>query len=473
MDTIQEKTVSFKIDPFQLTQLARNVSIEKGWQKGVEFLAQALEGITYEDCTNILLGRSSLTGDGYAMDVTVDTSCEDMTTKWQDKTKNCFEYEGSYWRAYSYIDGCSKKDYDFAREELNNPEQTCANSLYRKAFESLVDFKAAISWRGHEELILLRNMYYAFNKGSDLVLPVKKGSFEYFVLFEKIALSVPPQINMNFSNLTLDWTLLTARGAEELIQPSPSKRSDVQEEIKENPLNSGDNSYLLSKLHDESNSIEYVEKKRQVILDYAKADAEYGLKMFRVRDRDTGQYVDLSVPYRAFLCLAYSRARLNHLMPEYSPFTPPGLKGHFMDSSYHTDAWLGAGGNLENAYDEDLILQRVFMWKLHELQMELTQFEFSILCKGCEPKIQGTVETNPEYASPDKILLVKNAAPEYAVAASNSAAVICEIGSKIAHLVIVSAEAGASVIRMDNATKIFKQGQEIEINLQSGEIRIL
>lgn len=475
MDIESSTKVSFGIDPIQLTQLSRDISIEKGWQKGIEFLSQALEGITYSQAEKILKGECRLDGDKTGMDIVTEEASvfAQVQQRWSQKTNNCFEYEGSFWKAYAYVDGCSKKDYDFARNESAYPEQTCANLLYKRAFDELVDFKANISWRGLEEVILLRNMYYAFNKGSDLVLPVKQGSIEKFVLFQRVSLSVPADLSLTFERLELDWSLLEVRGDLQLQlckeEKSPSIASvNVKEEnnlsIAKNPLD-----ILLV----ESTSNEYEEKKRQLVLDFAKNDTEYGIKMFRVKDRDTNQYVDLSVPYRAFLCLAYSRARLSHLMPEYSPFCPSGLKGHFMDSPYHTDAWLGAGGALDNAYDESLILQRVFMWKLHELQMEITQFGFSILCKGSEKTVRGIVETDPEYAGADKILVVKNAAPEYALAAVKCAAVICEIGSKIAHLVLVSAEEGTTVLRMDNAVNTFRQGQEIEINLQTGVITVI
>lgn len=469
MDTVAETKISFSIDPMQLTNLARDVSIEKGWQKGIEFLSDALEGITYEQAQKILSGICRLTGDSLGMDIVQEEPevLIKMNERWAEKTQNCFEFADSFWRAYAYVDGCSKKDYDFARNELNFPEQTCANTLYKRAFDELVDFKANISWRGLEEIMLLRNMYYAFNKGSDLVLPVKQGTIEEFVLFQRVSLSVPASLKLTFDKLNLDWSLLEVRGDPLLISKDSKETPAPQTARKE--LNSIDTKEVLI----DSHSDEYENKKRELILDFAKNDSEYGIKMFRVRDRDTNQYVDFSVPYRAFLCLAYSRARLGHLMPEYSPFTPSGLKGHFMDSPFHTDAWLGAGGSLDNAYDEDLILQRVFMWKLHELQMELTQFSFSVLCKGSERIVRGVVETNPDNADSDKILVVKNAAPEYAPAAMRSAAVVCEVGSKIAHMVIVSAEEGVSVIRLENATKTFTQGQEIEINFQTGVITLI
>ncbi len=56
------------------------------------------------------------------------------------------------------------------------------------------------------------------------------------------------------------------------------------------------------------------------------------------------------------------------------------------------------------------------------------------------------------------IIVIPNASVDFELSALKAGLIICENGGKLAHLCIVGREFGIPLIRIDNATKIFKPG---------------
>ncbi|MCC5612706.1 hypothetical protein LC612_39960 [Nostoc sp. CHAB 5834] len=204
----------------------------------------------------------------------------------------------------------------------------------------------------------------------------------------------------------------------------------------------------------------------------AEAEGPQGWLTFEEWDKEASRLVRLRVPRQAFICAALRRAGAVHLAPNYQAVCPTGLKFRGNDA-WHTDAWLGAGFALSDAYDESLPEQRLFMRKLYELQREYLQFDFDVLARGSRAEYAGAVVHDPAAADIENILVLDSAAPEYAPAAMSSLAVIVETGSKLAHMTVVSRESRVPVIRVENARKLFLEGGTVTLNFDTGKLDYL
>lgn len=205
------------------------------------------------------------------------------------------------------------------------------------------------------------------------------------------------------------------------------------------------------------------------VIALAEAEGPQGWLTFEEWDKEASRVVRMRVPRQAFLCAALRRAGAVHLAPTYEAVCPSGLKFQG-DDAWHTDAWLGAGFVLSQAYDESMPEQRLFMRKLYALQREYLQFDFDVLARGPRTEYAGTVVHDPANADIENILVLDSAAPEYAPAAMSSLAVIVETGSKLAHMTVVSRESRVPVIRVENARKLFLEGGTVTINFDTGKL---
>ena len=69
------------------------------------------------------------------------------------------------------------------------------------------------------------------------------------------------------------------------------------------------------------------------------------------------------------------------------------------------------------------------------------------------------------------ILVVKSSNPAWTVGIVKAAALVCETGGIISHVAIIAREIGIPcVVAVENATCIFKDGQEIKVDGNEGVI---
>ncbi len=72
----------------------------------------------------------------------------------------------------------------------------------------------------------------------------------------------------------------------------------------------------------------------------------------------------------------------------------------------------------------------------------------------------------------NKIVVVETTNPFMAPQLVNSIGLIVESGGLLSHTAIFARELNIPCVRIENATKLFKNGQKIEIN-EAGEVNIL
>jgi len=473
------EALGFRIEGEYFTSLMRDMVREGRWRKAYDILMDGLEGIGAGAVLDVLRGAKKLVGVNN-LDLASDDA-EPTIKAWLDyQFRNCFSFRGHLYRPYGYVGGSQQKDYTLAQQIFRGEdEQMRRNRMWRKADSELSEqsqIKSFNPWKENYESVLQhRPAYYASDRSRDICIMVNLSPGEYRpVMCEEVEADVPL------------WYVMPTKAADVIRQahanyplpdlfdgtmdpPAPPRpKPQVSEETRRARAAAED---ARAQEVQEAQAAR-IARMRDDVVAFADADSEFGWLELSAYDDQAKRNVQLRVPHRAFICAALDRAQAQHLMPEYAPRCPTGLK-LMNDDPYHSDAWLGAGMEVETAYNRELPEQRLFMDKLYELQRKRLGFAFDVLARGKEDYVTGTVIHDPELASEESILVVKTAAPEYAPAAVKCKAVIVETGSKLAHLVVVSREEAISVIRTENAVEKFPQGHQVSINFSAGTVSLL
>ncbi|MFH1308252.1 MAG: PEP-utilizing enzyme [archaeon] len=106
------------------------------------------------------------------------------------------------------------------------------------------------------------------------------------------------------------------------------------------------------------------------------------------------------------------------------------------------------------------------------------EIEGNVACRGSEPIIRGKVKVilnpNKETISEDEILVTSMTRPDFVPLMRKARAVITDEGGITCHAAIVSREMNKPcIIGTKNATKVLQSGQEIEIRMHHGLIKVI
>jgi len=226
-----------------------------------------------------------------------------------------------------------------------------------------------------------------------------------------------------------------------------------------------------------------IEVLRQEIITYADKDSEHGWLVIRHEGKQH-KFTKRALIHNVF----EKMAPLQDLLPEYTPFSPPGLKLQ-MDDRYHSDVWLGAGFDLDDVYDDsddkDAYYEAIIA--IEDEFHKITEFDFTILANGMDmdhircavfefdPPLKKDSWSNTHVDSADKpntdfddrrCIVIPHAGIEYDLPARNADVIITEQGGKLSHLSTVSREKGKLLIRMDNAIERFPIFSRFTIDLE-------
>lgn len=481
--------VCFSISGEFMTKTARDFVQEGNWRKGYRFLTESLDGLTAEQALSVLSGKMKFDGVN-DLELVEDKDGEKKVNGWLEwQFRNCFEFRGKLYRPYGYVSAFRKEDYDFACtvDKNDDPYMAQNRAWYQAKNELWKDSERSSSsmFSESKEVYSFRSCYYLKNRESDICVECNVGNSEVVpVCCEEVEIKDVPLWYQPGKEV---FSLIREMYKKEALTDLYTEmwhHLDALEDIAAASMNGT----ALDEVRFEENRRRYDELERQYAQeDAAKArmlamltmqvqsdadqDAEFGWAEFNEFDNEAQRNVSIRVPGRAFRCAALRRAHAQHLMPQYTPRSPSGLKMP-NDCRYHTDSWLGAGFKLEDAYSDEMPEQRLFMKKLYELQRELLSSSFDTLARGKDSYVYGEVIHDPMKASKESILVLKEARPEYAAAALKCAAVIVETGSKLAHLVVVSREESIPVIRVPGATTRFHEGRRLSIDFEDGTVEM-
>jgi phosphohistidine swiveling domain-containing protein len=471
-------SLGFRIEGEYFTSLMRDLVREGKWRKAYGILMDGLEGMGADAVLDILRGAKKLVGVN-DLDLADDDAAPTVQAWLDYQLGTCFSFRGRLYRAYGYVGGFQQKDYTLAQQIFRGEdEQMQQNRMWRKADAELSEqprLKSFNPWKENYETVLQhRPAYYARNRSTDICIMVNLSPGEFRpVMCEEVDADVPL------------WYIVPTKAADVIREaharhalpdlfdgtmepPAPVCRTTP---VADDARRAKEAALVAQAQQEQEAQAARIARMRADIVAFADADAEYGWLELSAYDEKAGRNVQLRVPHRAFICAALDRAKAQQLMPDYAPRCPSGLK-LMNDDPYHSDAWIGAGMEIRDAYDREVPEQRLFLDKLYELQRQRLGFAFDVLARGKDDYVFGEVIHDPQLAGEDKILVLKTAAPEHAPAALRCKAVIVESGSKLAHLVVVSREEAIPVIRAEAALERFLPEQHVSIDFAAGKVSL-
>lgn len=491
--TAKTREVHFSISGEFITEMARDFVREGSWRKGYDFLMDNLGGIDASTVLDILKGVTRLDGVNEVEPVPDTSEAQaEIQESLEFQFRDTFAFEGALWRPYGYVDTFCRDDMVLAGkvERSENPDflrnrfwLKAQNRLWAADEERPTRFETKRAANRYD----YRSLFYMHDIASDITVKARLALDGLTRPVHCKRIEVEPPI---WFKLPKDPHPVIA-AAEKAGRLADLYDDCFPPELRE-PSEEGDEDDAPVELDDEAKASlqaqredrERAERVRETmaklfereleeaivnIKAFADTDVEYGWREFTEYDEKAGRNVSIRVPYRAFVCTALRRAAAHDLMPAYAPFVPSGAK-MANDCRYHSDAWFGCGGVGDNAYDNEVPEQRLFMSKLFELQHELLTLDFDLLARSSADFVAGDVTHDPDATDKTKVLVLKSASPEFAEAALRSQAVIVETGSKLAHLVVVSREVQVPVIRVDDAQRRFPPGCRVGIDFKNGTL---
>ncbi|MFZ2978736.1 MAG: PEP-utilizing enzyme, partial [Candidatus Magasanikiibacteriota bacterium] len=134
--------------------------------------------------------------------------------------------------------------------------------------------------------------------------------------------------------------------------------------------------------------------------------------------------------------------------------------------------------------DKVLVGEEARQWmkdnvEVEKVNLELIEFFGTVACGGGVKKIQGIVKIVMSNQDIDKvtlgdILVSSNTTPDHVPAMRRSAAIVTQTGGLTCHAAIVSRELNKPcLIGVKHLLQVFKDGDKVEVNLESGIIKKL
>ena len=226
---------------------------------------------------------------------------------------------------------------------------------------------------------------------------------------------------------------------------------------------------------------------RAAIIEFADNDTEYGWTTVYSEGKN------YRFPKRALMHHVFRKMKpVQDMLPEYEAFSPYGCKMGG-DDPFHTDCWLGAGFDIETAYDYGTPEHDAYheaSWAIEREMKKKFTFDFVVLADGLTSNIDlsylnfnvfqydGPLKENvwssthidcadpPEDEwGPYRAVCIPHAGIEYDLACRNADVIITEKGGPLAHLSTVSRERGKLLIRVDNAIERFPFYSRLRIDL--------
>lgn len=489
------KVLHFSISGEFIADIARTRFTEGDYQAGLNILEQ-LEGLALEDQIAILRGKKTLIGMNSNIEL-VEGSPEliEEMEQWHKQTySSVFKYKNKYYTPYAYVTSWSRDDLPteesvfshVSHQIIDDFEEIANDKMYDKGYNGFL--------KGH---LHSRSLYYADNPEKDFAIrindKVKKLNKEAVVLFKEVTEQLPLWATSYYSkdpyeaiNKKVEYSYdFKEVGARYYFDDNDYQHS-FTEEPKENTIDIEDEEYqqrrqqFIEDYKRKSEEERYLEEEKRIeaykqkIIENTNNDKEYGWK--ELIDETSDEYRSIKVPYRAFLHFAIDRAHheINNIqveLPPYTPVCPVGLK-LLIDNPIHTDCWLGAGLDLDKAYDMDTWEHKLFFRKMFEYQdFFYSNFEFNVLNGAKKTDFTGTtvnIHNYKDFPKGQRILVLPHLGVEFETVALECDAIITETGGKLAHLSIVGREFGIPIIRIDNSVIGFSLPKEYNFDLING-----
>lgn len=444
-------TATFKVDGLHSTNLARSMVLDGDWRDGLNFLTESFEGLNYDIAFMLLKGTHTLVG--VNNDITM---IEELDEKYQNDVREMY---------------CDDKFYEM-------------NELY--SFVQFIDhtvIDADIRRRGLTYAIPASDEYvrkYLLPKDMFVFEASPQGKHYRGLIAEKIDRnSLPLWLTKNdfcssakvYANKHYPAPVIKRETPVSVVKVVDDAIKPVQVDTSMDWHATWRANMALNNAqqHGFDNVVDFSNHLRIAVLDAIK-ERNGTWKTLTVKEADID--ATISFPYELALAFSLSKSSLRHLAPTWKTVSPGELKMS-NDSRLHTDLWLALGFNIDGReYDNTSLEFNLFTAVVRKMQRELFPMgEFDTLNSANLDSFSGSVVTpQSEHIGKFDILVIPTAGPEYDVIARKAGLVICETGSRMAHLAVVGREFGLPLIRIEGACERFKEGVTLNIDFKTNTL---
>ena len=440
------QTATFRVDGRHYSNIARQFVLDGDWRKGLKLLVDSFEGMTHDIAFHILKGTHILEG-------TVEINLiEEVDEEYQSDMHDIYCHD------MFYQDG----------------------QLYR--FQQIIEQKEI------QNDIYTRGLTFDIPDADEYVirylLPKNMISFDVTTTPKRFRALIASKEDNNSLPLWFNSDDFSRSAKAYTIKFQPEQKSSVvkkmeakQNEAQENTGKDSDWYKSFRKGHAEQIADAFGFKSAQEFSEDLRSKVMAAIKERGVQWRELlvqSEGVDevISYPYELALRYALVSTPLYTFAPDWDAVCPGEIK-QSNDSQIHSDLWLALGNSfdgLEYIHDsrENIILSSL----VRHLQKEFFPAgDFLILNSAGLKAFTGKVVTpNSKEITKKDILVIPHAGPEFDLLARRAGLVICEVGGRLAHLVIVGREFGLPLVRVDDACKTFREGVTLTLDFETAEI---
>lgn len=487
--------VHFSIEGDYITDIARTRMQEGDWRHALKIL-DCMEGLPLDDQISILKGDKYLTGSN---DLELLEDTREETKEYKQSLKEQYgktlRFNKKFYEAYAFVDSWCKQDLPSKEQKFSE----LATSFTREFETEMLKKFEKDGYKMIQKHPYARSLHYADNPEEDFAFGVfnspeiekfKPAINDYIgkvILFKEVEGDVPFFLEYMLSKTPIEalatQPYLGNYGAnvdynyledKDIVFSNPKASSEPAKKFQDLKYPDYNSPFYDQQLK------QYLDLLRKEISDYADNDKQYGWKTLVDDENRT-----LKVPGRAFMHYALNkclkteevgdRFDLLKQLPPYEPFSPTDLKMRG-DDRMHTDAWFGAGLDLDNAYGDQSWETALFFRSAFDFQKNLLDYDFHLLSRGGLQNFKGITCSHTNYEEvPEgqRILVIPHLGVEFEQAALKCDAIITEQGGPLAHLMIVGKERKQNwpVIRVDNACVRFGIRLALDIDLINGKIQ--
>lgn len=441
-------TATFRVDGRNYCNIARDLVLDQEWRKGLKLLVDNFEGMTNDIAFHILKGTHILVGfnNDISMIVEVDESyqeqisdiyCHDMF--YQNKQLYRFVKVIEHREIQSHVHNSGVKelpDWDkYVQQYMMDDDcvffdVSTSEQRFRACIAERVDNNSLPLWFSEKEFSSSAKAY------TDKYAPYQ--STVDALIAEKAAKNAP-------------------------IQPVSESDWYKNGRIAHAIQTANDYGYETVELFSET-------LRKKVLKAIGERNVEW--RELHVKTEDVDKVI--KYPYELALSYALIRTKLSSYAPKWEPVCEQGIKME-NDSRIHSDLWLALGNDFDGSEyiyttPENIILAEL----VKHMQKEVFPAgEFVTLNSAGLKTFKGHVATpRSEVITKNSILVIPHAGPEFELKARQAGLVVCEVGGKLAHLVIVGREFGLPMVRMEDACCLFEEGVELTLDFEKATISI-
>jgi phosphohistidine swiveling domain-containing protein len=443
--TREAKLAHFTIDGEGFTRIARDFLLSERPAQAWRFVVDGLQGdgVT-EFATKLLEGKMKLVGNESGMEPVEDNDEEHL-----EEVRYIYagrvRIDKTWWRPRAVVTNYGPDDA-YAASDLINKDTTSADRLFgtrsKTATHEWYRVRTAFYAREGEKVVDVDGKWVIFEPTSEPPFwwPELRSPKEAIASMEKVGRALEEEKwSQRFGSSGQNKQKAVAEAFTQAIPSMSEARAKADRAEREEQEREREKVYQAK-----------VEEIRVQVLAQANGD---------MLDLKLEDGTIIPVPRAPFICWALRRTALAPLAPPWKCVSPSGMKMQ-MDDPFHTDWVIGAGRDLNEAYDGPL--KKASEEAMFELQHEFGQYGCTVLVDGSD--VIGVVGKD--------ILVLADLHPDHLEQVLKARAVITQTGGKLAHLAQVALEKQVPMLLVPDALKRYPEGTKLTLSPSEGSVRV-